>query len=381
MSPRKIISQRPWILAVAASLLVVLWMYSGSFNKTETVESFSNIKVSGAGAEPGALPRVQVQNRFAELVTRHISVYGQTAPARSVEISAETQGRVISVEGIRGRRLAAGDEILRLDMRDRQARLAQARAGVTEHSTSYEAQLKLKAEGYVSETQIAETLARLENARTELTRAKLDLEYRVIRAPFDGVLQERAVEVGDYVRAGDAVATFVDNTSIIATGTIAEQEARYVSTGDTGTARLATGQVVSGRIRYISPVADQSTRTFTVELAVPNPDGTLPAGVTAEMQLSGGQTLAQKISPSLLTLDSAGIVGVKIIDELNRVEFYPVELAVSTPDGVWVTGLPESVKIITVGHGYVAPGQTVDPILAQPETALAGTERSAERLE
>ncbi len=380
MSLRNIISQRPWILAVGASLLVVLWMYSGSFDKTETVESFSNIKISGAGAEPGALPRVQVQNRFAEPVTRHISVYGQTAPARSVEINAETEGRVISVAGIRGRRLAAGDEILRLDMRDRQARLAQARAGVTEHRTSYEAQIKLKDQGYVSETQIAETFARLENARAELTRAELDLEYMVIRAPFDGVLQDRTVEVGDFVRAGDAVATFVDNTSIIVTGTIAEQEARYVSTGGAGTAQLATGQEVAGSIRYISPVADQSTRTFMVELAVPNPDGNLPAGVTAEMQLPGGQTLAQKISPSLLTLDSAGVIGVKIIDELNRVEFYPVELAVSTPDGVWVTGLPAAVKIITVGHGYVATGQTVDPVMAQPETALAGTKRSAELL-
>ncbi len=382
MSLSKQISQRPWILAVAVSLSVVLWMLSGSLyrDKTETSDSFSNTKVHSTTTEHGTLPRVQVSSQFAKPVMRYLSVYGQTAPARTVEINAETEGRVTSVTGVRGRQLNTGDVILRLDKRDREARLAQARASVTEHRTSYKAQTKLKADSYVSDTQIAETLARLENAKAELIRAELDLDYMVIQAPFDGVLQERDVEIGDFVRAGDTVATFVDNTSIIVTGTIAEQEARYVKTDDVGNARLATGQQVTGRIRYVSPVADQSTRTFSVELEVANPDGMLPAGVTAEMQLPAGETLAQKISPSLLTLDRDGNIGIKIVNEFNQVEFYPVELAVSTPDGVWVTGLPDSAKIIVVGQGYVAAGQEVEPVLAQPETALADSVQSTELL-
>lgn len=383
MSLRNQISDRPWILAVAVSLLVILWMASGSLNNdnaNDSVESFSNAKIGGDASNADTPLRVQISSQFAELVMRYISVYGQTEPARTVEINAETEGRVVAVAGERGRQLGAGGVILRLDKRDREARLAQARASVTEHSTSYEAQMKLKADGYVSDTQIAETLARLENARAELTRAELDLDYMVIRAPFDGVLQEREVEIGDFVRAGDPVATFVDNTSIIVTGTIAEQESRFVKVDDIASARLATGQDVTGRIRYVSPVADQSTRTFNVELEVPNPDGSLPAGVTAEMKLPGGETLAQKISPSLLSLDSAGNVGIKIVDEFNRVDFYPVQIAVSTPDGIWVTGLPETARIITVGAGYVANGQEVEPVLTQSDTALAETERNPERL-
>ena len=74
---------------------------------------------------------------------------------------------------------------------------------------------------------------------------------------------------------------------------------------------LVTGQEVTGRIRYLSPVADEVTRTFTVELEIPNPQGALPAGVTAEMRIPGGEMLAQKIAPSLLTLDSDGNIGVK----------------------------------------------------------------------
>ena len=370
MNLRKQIAERPWILAVSVSLLVVLWMYSGSFGPQEIVTTEI---VSAGGRDAGLPTRVQVKTQVAGEVTKFISVYGQTAPARTIELSAETEGRVAAIGAARGARVEKGQVILRLDLRDREARLAQARASVNEHRTSYQAQLKLKSEGYVSDTQIAETVARLETAKAELIRAKLDLEYMVIRAPFDGVLQEREVEVGDFVRAGDNVATLVDNTSIIVSATIAEQDARFVEVNGTGEGVLATGQRVSGRIRYVAPVADQSTRTFNVELEVENPDGSLPAGVTAQMQLPGGRTMAHKISPSLLTLDEEGNVGIKIVNEYDKVEFYQVELARSDTDGVWISGLPDTARIIVVGQGYVMAGQTVEPVFVQSDTALAET--------
>lgn len=370
MNLRKQISEHPWILAVAVSLLVFLWMFSGSF-KPPTVNTTEIVRAQGA--EPGALTRVQVRTQIAEPIVRLITVYGQTAPARTIELSAETEGRVETIGTARGQRLKKGDVILRLDLRDREARLAQAKASVTEHRTSYEAQLKLKSEGYVSDTQMAETLAKLETAKAELKRAELDLEYMIVRAPFDGVLQEREVEIGDFVRAGDNVATIVDNTSIIVSGAIAEQDARFVKVNDIGSGILATGQDVAGRIRYVAPVADQSTRTFTVEMEVENPDGRLPAGVTAEMKLPGGTILAQKISPALLTLDADGNIGVKVVDEYDRVEFFKIELARSDPDGIWVSGLPEAARVIVVGQGYVAAGQVVEPVFVRADTALAET--------
>ncbi|MGI9342518.1 MAG: efflux RND transporter periplasmic adaptor subunit [Gammaproteobacteria bacterium] len=371
MSIGTVISKRPWLLAVAVAAVVMAWLASGYLGERKPPELMPGSTSIG---DAESVPRVQIVSQVAKPVTRMISVYGQTAPARTVEMSSETEGRVEAVEAIRGRRVRAGEVILRLDMRDRRARMAQADAAVREARTSYEAQLKLQQDGYVSETQIAESVAKLESAKAELTRANLDLEYMVVRAPFDGVLQERDVEIGDFVRSGDKIATFVDNTSIIVTGTIAEQDARFVHLDDDGQAKLATGQEVAGRIRYISPVADESTRTFNVELEVANPDGSLPAGVTAEMNLPGGKTLAHKVSPSLLTLNSAGDIGVKVIDAYDRVEFYPVVLSMSEQDGVWVSGLPETAKIITVGQGYVKTGQAVDPVFAQPDTALAESE-------
>lgn len=361
------LSRQPWMIAVGLTVLVVVWLASG-----------------GIGREKAAVPgtpsprntttpelAVQIRTQQAEPVQRTISVYGRTAPARQVEIKAETSGRVSELGVPRGQPAAAGALLMRLDLRDRQARLDQARASVAEQEAAWKAQQELKPQGYVSDTQLAETRAKLEAARTELTRAELDLDYMNVRAPFRGTLLERTAEIGDYVRAGDPVATFVDNTRLIVTGSVAEQDAAFVSTDTPATAILVDGREVKGRVRFVAPVADQATRTFTVEMEIPNEDGQLPAGVTAEMRLPAGEVMAYRISPALLTLDADGQMGVKTVDADNRVVFNHVTIARSEANGVWVTGLPESADIIVVGQGYVSAGQPVQTVEEQAPTALA----------
>lgn len=371
------LARRPWLLAGLVAGLVVLWLASGSIGGGHGPAPAAAAK-SETAAPP---PRVQVRNQAAQPITRFISVFGRTAPARVVEIKAETNGRVEAFDAARGKQLRQGAVMVRLDLRDRQARLEQARASVAQHQTAYEGQLELKKQGYVSDTQIAETLAKLEGAKADQVRAELDLDYMVIRAPFDGVIQERPVEIGDFVRAGDPVLSFVDNTRLIVTGSIAEQDAKHVSVGDEAGAKLVTGQQVRGRIRFIAPVADEATRTFTVELEVPNAGGRLPSGVTAEMQLPAGEVLAQKVSPAILSLDAEGRIGIMTVDAGQRAVFTPVEIARSEPDGVWVTGLPADATIITVGQGYVSAGQRVEPVFGQQETALAGGRPAGSTLE
>jgi len=362
------LTRRPWLIAVGLTVLVGLWLTSGFFGGESAPES---VTADQSAASAATTMRVQTRAQQAEPVTRTISVYGRTAPARTVEIKAETSGRVAALGVARGEPATAGQPLVKLDLRDRQARLEQARASVSEHQSAWEGQQELKPQGYISDTQLAETRAKLEAARAELVRAELDLEYMNVRAPFNGTVQERAVEVGDYVRAGDPVATFVDNTKLIVTGSIAEQDAGFVSVGGSATAVLVTGQEAKGRIRYLAPVADESTRTFTVELEIPNPGGKLPAGVTAEMRIPGGDVLAYRVAPSLLTLDANGELGIKTVDAANQVVFHKVEIAHSEANGVWVTGLPESANIIVVGQGYVSAGQAVVAVAAEPATALA----------
>src|SRR5210317_53790 len=360
--------QKSWLVSAGIVVAITLWLASGQFS-AEGDDAIADNKVTAVTTAKNA---VRVRTQSAEEVMRMIVVNGKTAPARIVRLAAETDGRIVRLGADGGASLERGDIIVRLDERDRVARLSQAEATVKQREVEYEARERLKSESYVSEAQLQESLALLEMARAELTRAKLDLEYMTIRAPFAGALQERAVEVGDFVKRGDPIATYVDNRTIIVNADLSEFDARFVNVGDIAEAALATGETVRGRIRYVAPVADEGTRTFGVELEVDNKERALRAGGTAELRIPAESVLAHRVSPSLLTLDDAGNVGVKIINDAGKVEFIVADIALSTNEGVWLAGLPETATIITVGQGYVASGTVAVAVPeSDVETAVA----------
>jgi multidrug efflux system membrane fusion protein len=358
---------KSWFVSAGIVVAVTLWVASGSLGNSE-----EEIIASDTPVATTLKNAVRVRTQSAEEVMRTIVVNGKTAPARIAQLSAETDGRIEHIGAERGTNLERGNLIVRMDERDRTARLAQAEATVKQREVEYEARQQLKSESYVSEAQLQEALALLESARAELTRARLDLEYMSVRAPFAGALQERIVEVGDFVKRGDPIATYVDNRTIIVSANLSEFDARFVDVDDTAEARLATGEAVRGRIRYVAPVADDATRTFLVELEVNNDDGKLRAGGTAELRIPAEMVFAHRISPSLLTLDDAGNVGVKIVNDRGAAEFVVADIALSSNDGIWLAGLPEITTIITVGQGYVADGAVVNSFPEDDvETAVA----------
>lgn len=370
MNLGKLSKHRSWLYSAGIAALVTLWLLSGQIG-SET-EDADNSGDQLAASTESAQSTVRVRTQAAEKIVRTISVNGKTAPARIVELSAETDGRVVRIGAERGANVSRGNVIVQLDQRDRLARLAQAEATVKQREVEYEGRVKLKTESYVSEAQLQEAVAQLEAARTELTRAQLDLEYMTVRAPFDGALQARMVEIGDFVKVGDPIASFVDNRTIIVSANLSEYDARYVDVGKLAEARLATGERVRGNIRYVAPVADEATRTYTVELEVDNSAGLLRAGGTAELHVPAESVFAHRVSPSLLTLDDAGNVGVKIINSDGKVEFVVADIALSSSDGVWLAGLPETATIITVGQGFVNSGSTVDAVAESDiDTAVA----------
>lgn len=365
-----------WLISAGITIAITLWLASGHVGGGS--KSYDDAQSTQISAAPRASVRVRQQT--AEEVTRNIVVNGRTAPARVVALNAETDGRVVGVGTERGERFDAGDVIVRLDERDRRARLAQAEATVKQRELEFDARAKLKGASYVSEAQLQEAEASLEAAKAELTRARLDIDYMVIRAPFDGALQDRQVEVGDFVKLGDPVATIVDDRKLIVRASIAEYEAHFVKKGSPGSAILATGQTVNGIIRYVAPVADEATRTFNVELEIDNADDNFRAGMTAELRIPAETIYAHKISPSLLTLDDQGNLGIKIVNESGMVEFHAADIAMSSSEGVWIAGLPYSATIITVGQGFVNEGVIVNAVPEDEiETAVADKSEQLEQ--
>ena len=367
MKPGSISRYKSWLMSAGIIVAITLWLATGQLGGSGDSDA-----ADMPTTETTAKNAVRVRTQSAQEVMRTIVVNGKTAPARLARLAAETDGRVEHIGAERGANLERGGLIVRLDERDRSARLAQSRALVKQREVEYTAREQLMSDSYVSDAQLQESVALLEMAKADLTRAQLDLEYMTVRAPFAGALQSRAVEIGDFVKQGDPIATFVDNRTIIVSANLSEFDAHYVDVGDQAEARLATGETVRGRIRYVAPVADEATRTFGVELEIDNSDGALRIGGTAELHIPAEKVLAHRVAPSLLTLDDAGNVGVKIINDKGQVEFVVADVALSTNDGVWLAGLAETATIITVGQGYVTNGSVVAAIPESDiETAVA----------
>jgi multidrug efflux system membrane fusion protein len=365
-SPVARLARRPAVVAGLLLALVALWLGSGL-----VVPRKRPVDEPAPATRATVATPVQVTSIAAEDVERVVVVSGRTAPARTVEVKAETSGRVVATGAARGSRVESGALLVRLDPGDRYARLEQAKAVLRQRELEYEGQLKLKPQGYISDAKLAESRALLESARAELARADLDIQRMDIRAPFAGALQDRRVEVGDYVAVGTSVATFVDERRLTVAGSVAESQIAGVRAGMPGSARLATGLVAPGRVRYVAPVADESTRTFAVELEIDNPRGELPIGVTADIELPVGLVRAHPISPALLTLDDAGVVGVKTVGADQRVQFLPATVVRSSANGVWISGLPDPARVIVGGQGFVRAGDVVT--IAAPLAAAAQT--------
>ncbi len=351
-----------YVAAAAIVAACVLWVGSGM--------------VGGGARQPAQQPehqadravRVGVIDSVARPVEARLVLAGTTQAHRSVEIRAETRGRVAEILADKGARVTKGQPIVRLAMDDREARLARAEALFSQRDIEYAAASRLADKDYASRVRVATTRADRESAAAELAAARLDIARTEIKAPFAAVLDTRPVEVGTLLGVDDPVATVVELDPLKIEVEVSENVVARVRPGATAELALPGGARATGTVTYVASVAAAATRTFRVELELPNPERALAAGMTVEVALPLGETMAHAVTPAVLTLSDAGEIGVKSVNHAGVVEFHKAELVREDADAVWLGGLPETLRLITVGQDFVSAGQTVE---AAPDTLLA----------
>lgn len=350
--------QRNYRIAAIVAALAILWLLSGllSGGKQPLPE-----KAAVVGAKRAASEEITVKARRLQAqpyITR-VVVNSRSEANRSVQVRAELDGVIAALPVAEGQRVAAGDVICEIAAEDRPEKLTRAQATLRKAELDYAGAKKLKGRGLQSETAMAQQEVALANARAELKRAQVDVKNLKIRAPFDGLVNSRAVELGDFIRRGEECATVLDLDPVLIVGEVSESEVGKLQPGGPASAQLQRGQLVEGRLRYVSQQAHPTTRAYRIEVAVPNPDGALRSGLSARMALPTGEVLAHRINASLLTLDDRGQLGVRTLDEDHRVRFVNVQLVSDESEGVWVAGLPARALLITVGQEYVSEGEQV----------------------
>lgn len=344
-------------LSIIIGLLLLVWLLSGKIFSTSSSEKNETF----IRTDLNTPIKVEVKQFKNSLIQNEIILSGKTAPNRMVTLKAESPGKIIALLKKEGDLVTAKEQIAQIDLRDFNAQLAKAQALFQQYQLEYNGALKLVKKGLLSETKLAEIKANVESAQAEIKRIQVKIEASTIVAPFAGILDSLAVELGDFLNEGDTIATILDFSPFVVEGDLAERQASDIKVGMEGTAHLLFGETFTGKIRYIQSQANAATRTLKIELEIPNQSASIKAGITSEIRIPLPATEAVFISPALLSLDGNGTLGVKVVDN-NTVKFLPIKIIRADADGVWVSGISDQSHVIVVGGGFVEINAKVTPI-------------------
>ncbi|MBL4628570.1 MAG: efflux RND transporter periplasmic adaptor subunit [Roseicyclus sp.] len=303
----------------------------------------------------------EAQARVLEAEARLPEAQARLPEARAMLAQAEAQLVSAEIDGNAASRLnesGFGSD----------TRAASAAAGVAAAQASVEsagAGVQAADAGIQSaQANIQSAMAGVRAAEASVTRAEEAISLLTIHAPFAGLLEADTAELGSLMRPGAICATIIQLDPIKLVGFVPEAQVDRVRLGATAGAQLASGDQVQGEVTFLSRSADQRTRTFRVEITVPNSDLLIRDGQTADILIQTEGTPAHLLPASSMTLNDAGLLGVRIVVD-DVVEFVAVQMIRDTVRGVWLSGLPEMADVIVVGQEYVTAGVEVAIVLEE----------------
>lgn len=403
------------LIPFLTAILVVLALYGLVFERDALLAFARGEEPTEAAAAPAAEPEtadeetvpegigVVVLASEAQTVDSAVFLRGETRALREVEVRAETIATVISEPLRKGTFVNAGDVLCRLDPGTREATLAEARArlseakgrvpeaqaqlmaanaGLEEAEVNLRASEQLARDGYASETRLKSSQAAQRMAEAQIASAQSGLEATrsgieaaaaavaaaereitrlTIKAPFAGLLDSDAAELGSLLQPGSLCATVIQLHPVKLVGYVPEMDVDRVEIGAMAGANLAAGRQVTGQVTFVSRSADPLTRTFQVEIEVPNEKLTIRDGQTAEIAIAAAGTRAHRLPQSALTLNNEGTLGVRTVTEGDVVAFMPVQMIRDDAEGIWVSGLGDTANVIVVGQDFVTAGVKVRP--------------------
>ena len=350
----------------------------------ETNEISSELKEKKINKQKAVSVLVQKSNE--QEVTNGILLRGQTVAFKSVQVKAETSGSVISQPIRKGTFVKNGELLCELEVGTKSDVLSEAKvalalsldeldASIHQYELRVQAAERQKSllkrgvgtEAAVeaaelsassAETQSLSKRQAVANVEARINRATTELNNTKIIAPFDGLLESDTAEYGDFMQTGAPCGTLLALNPIKLIGYATETQVSKIEVNTTAGARLISGDTVSGTVSFISRSADPTTRTFLVETTVPNENYEIREGSTADIYISLSGAKGHLLPQSSLTLNSSGVLGVRIA--LNdKAKFIPINIIRDAEEGVWVTGLPDTVDVIIVGQEYVTDNSNI----------------------
>ncbi|THH39175.1 efflux RND transporter periplasmic adaptor subunit [Aliishimia ponticola] len=420
----------PVLLSILVGGLLYLWimerewLYARIGIDTAPAEDAAQTSAVDTAPDDAELIKVIAVHSTAQVIDTAVVLRGETEALRQVDVRSETSATVVSTPLRKGAFVEEGQILCELDPGTRpaivaeararlseaksrvteaeargpeaQARLAEAEARLEEALTNDNVAVQLSSGGYASDTRVKNTRAALaaaragveaarsglktaqagvdsaragvESAQASVAAAEKEIERLTLVAPFAGLLESDGAELGTLLQTGGLCATVIQLDPIKLVAFVPETDVSRIKLGAQASARLTDGQQVSGVVTFLSRSADETTRTFRVEIEADNAELDIRDGQTAEILISTAGQEAHLLPASALTLNDEGTLGLRVLSAGNIVAFAPVTILRDTTQGVWLTGLPPQADVIIVGQEYVTEGVRVAPSYEKAKT-------------
>lgn len=357
---------RPVLMAFSLVAILALWLAFGDLS------SFRDDAPEAEVVSQTPPARVEIMERDASDFAPRLRVQGQLEAEYEVELRARQSGQVASLPISQGSRVAKGEVLLEIDQQALPARLNQVQSELNLAQAELDGAERLRTRSMISETEYLRLQSHLSRARAEVAMLSRELDDTRPQAPFAGRLDRLDVDPGDELQTGETWGLLIEDNRLVAKGWVPQRQALDLDVGLPASVQLLDGSKLNGVLSSISHRADEATRSFAIEVMLDNPEQRRLAGASATIELTLPTRRVHRVSPGLLSLNPEGQLALKHLDDQDRVVLEPVELVSSDADQARVAGLPEHIRLITLGAGFVASGEKVAPVLATSNPNTAG---------
>jgi RND family efflux transporter MFP subunit len=290
---------------------------------------------------------------------------GIVQPNTSVDVAFEVPGKVVTVGPDEGQSVRAGQAIAALDPTDYRLAVEQASAQADRAARDRDRNQPLLAAGSIAPADMdhLETGARQSAAAADLAKKKLADAH--LTAPISGIIARRAIEVGATVSPAQPVFTIVDLDPVRVRVGVPEGDIGHVTEGAAATIRVpALDASFAGRVSLIGVAADAATRSYTVEIKVPNSARRMRAGMVSEATIENGQKVSAIMVPASAVVHDGGVNGTPIVYVLDRegarVHARRVTTGVARGDSIEITsGIAAGDQVVVAGQQRVRDGARV----------------------
>lgn len=350
----------PALLAIGLVIALLAWLLLGD------IQGFRDAppETPPAAEADTEAPRVEVAPRDAETHAPILVLQGELEARRTLELRARQAGRVATLPVAEGSRVEAGVALLEQAQEELPARLAQAEDDLALARAELSGADSLRRRELISRTEYLRRQANVSRAVAELATLRRQRDDTRLTAPFPGTLDRLDVELGELLQPGETWGRLVDDSRLTAQAWAPQQDALALEVGQPAELRLLDGSRLNGRVSLVARRADEATRSFRVEVSADNPEGRRLAGASATLAITLPERRVHRLSPALLALNPDGELAVKHLDADDRVVQTPVTLVDADLESARVAGLPDPVRLITLGAGMVEVGQRVTPVAA-----------------